>query len=56
MVAPVSIGDGAVIGAGSTITKNVSSDSLAVTRASQREIVGWAKKNRDENASQKVKK
>ena len=56
LVAPVSIGDGAVIGAGSTITKNVSSDSLAVTRASQREIVGWAKKNRDENVSQKVKK
>ncbi len=35
-VAPVSIGSGSVIGAGSTITKNVPDKSLAVTRAKQK--------------------
>lgn len=33
LVAPVSIGDGAVIGAGSTITEDVPADALALTRA-----------------------
>lgn len=35
LVAPVEIGDGAVIGAGSVITKNVDSDDLAVARGKQ---------------------
>ncbi len=35
-VAPVTIGEGCVIGAGSTITKNVPGGSLAVTRAKQK--------------------
>ncbi len=34
-VAPIEIGDGAVIGSGSTITKDVPADALAVTRAQQ---------------------
>ena len=38
LVAPVKIGDGAVVGAGSTITKDVTGDALALTRARQREI------------------
>jgi bifunctional UDP-N-acetylglucosamine pyrophosphorylase/glucosamine-1-phosphate N-acetyltransferase len=38
LVAPVSIGDGAVIGAGSVITKDVAADSLALTRAPQKEL------------------
>jgi bifunctional UDP-N-acetylglucosamine pyrophosphorylase/glucosamine-1-phosphate N-acetyltransferase len=38
LVAPVSIGDGAVIGAGSVITKDVAADSLALTRAPQRQV------------------
>ncbi|MBI4412337.1 MAG: bifunctional UDP-N-acetylglucosamine diphosphorylase/glucosamine-1-phosphate N-acetyltransferase GlmU [Deltaproteobacteria bacterium] len=41
-VAPVCIGKGAVIGAGSTITKNVKPKSLALTRAPQVEIKNWA--------------
>ena len=33
LVAPVTIGDGAVLGAGSTITKDVPANALALTRA-----------------------
>ena len=35
LVAPVSIGKGATVGAGSTITKDVSDDTLAVARGKQ---------------------
>jgi bifunctional UDP-N-acetylglucosamine pyrophosphorylase / glucosamine-1-phosphate N-acetyltransferase len=46
LVAPVSVGDGANVGAGSTITTNVDADALAVTRAERRSIAGWAAKFR----------
>lgn len=42
LVAPVSVGDGAFVAAGSTITKAVSQNALAVERARQTEIAGWA--------------
>ncbi len=42
LVAPVKIGDGAIVGAGSTITKDVEKDSLAVERASETQKPGWA--------------
>jgi bifunctional UDP-N-acetylglucosamine pyrophosphorylase/glucosamine-1-phosphate N-acetyltransferase len=42
LVAPVSVGDGAYVGAGSCITKNVPADSLAVSRARQIVKAGWA--------------
>ena len=41
LVAPVHIGDGATVGAGSVITSNVSEDALAIARGKQREISGW---------------
>jgi bifunctional UDP-N-acetylglucosamine pyrophosphorylase/glucosamine-1-phosphate N-acetyltransferase len=41
LVAPVSVGNDAVIGAGSTITKDVPEGSLAVERAEQKHIKGW---------------
>lgn len=41
LVAPVEIGDGATIGAGSTITSNVKEGQLAISRAKQRQIAGW---------------
>lgn len=46
MVAPVSIGAGAVVGAGSCITRDVSADALALTRPEQVEIPGWARERR----------
>ncbi len=50
MVAPVTIGDGAIIGAGSCITKDVAADALALTRPEQRELAGWAAKKRAQQA------
>jgi bifunctional UDP-N-acetylglucosamine pyrophosphorylase/glucosamine-1-phosphate N-acetyltransferase len=45
-VAPVTIGRGSLIGAGSTITKDVPADALAIARTEQKNIPGWAEKNR----------
>jgi bifunctional UDP-N-acetylglucosamine pyrophosphorylase/glucosamine-1-phosphate N-acetyltransferase len=42
LVAPVTVGDGAYVGAGSCITKDVPADSLAVSRARQMVKEGWA--------------
>ena len=44
LIAPVAIGKGAVIGAGSVITKDVAADDLAVARARQVDIKSGAKK------------
>jgi bifunctional UDP-N-acetylglucosamine pyrophosphorylase / glucosamine-1-phosphate N-acetyltransferase len=52
-VAPVKVGDGAVTGAGSVITKDVAADALAVERAEQKEVKGWAKRRRDAKAKEK---
>ena len=41
LVAPVEVGDHAYTAAGSTITKNVPSDSLAIARARQENKEGW---------------
>ncbi len=56
LVAPVSIGARAIIGAGSTITRNVAADSIAVERADTSERAGAAKsfrKSRLETGKQK---
>ena len=42
LVAPVTIGDGAYVGSGSVITKDVASGALAVARGRQIERSGWA--------------
>jgi bifunctional UDP-N-acetylglucosamine pyrophosphorylase / glucosamine-1-phosphate N-acetyltransferase len=47
LVAPVTVGEGAVVGAGSVITKDVEAYSLAVERNEQKGIAGWAKRFRD---------
>jgi len=44
LVAPVKIGEGAHIGAGSVITKDVEKGSLVLTRAPLKSVSNWAKK------------
>jgi bifunctional UDP-N-acetylglucosamine pyrophosphorylase/glucosamine-1-phosphate N-acetyltransferase len=41
LVAPVKIGDGATIGAGTTVTRDVEPNSLAISRVEQRTLKGW---------------
>ena len=53
LVAPVKIGDGAIVGAGSVIVKDVAADALAVTRAPHDERPGWAAKFRTMMARRK---
>lgn len=48
LVAPVEVGEGAYIAAGSTITKDVPEGALAIGRARQVLKEGWAKKRREE--------
>lgn len=43
LVAPVSIGNQATVGAGSVVNKNVEDQQLAVCRAKQRNIDGWSR-------------
>jgi len=46
LVAPVRVGRGAYVGAGSTITKDVPPEALALSRVPQKNIEGWAKKRK----------
>jgi bifunctional UDP-N-acetylglucosamine pyrophosphorylase / glucosamine-1-phosphate N-acetyltransferase len=41
LVAPVTVGRGATLGAGTTLTKDAPADSLTVSRAKQTSIAGW---------------
>jgi bifunctional UDP-N-acetylglucosamine pyrophosphorylase/glucosamine-1-phosphate N-acetyltransferase len=43
LIAPVTIGKGATIGAGSTITKDTPTNSLTLSRARQKSLPGWQK-------------
>jgi bifunctional UDP-N-acetylglucosamine pyrophosphorylase / glucosamine-1-phosphate N-acetyltransferase len=46
LVAPVTIGSDAVIGAGSTITHDVPDGALAITRAKQKHIEGYSRRKK----------
>jgi bifunctional UDP-N-acetylglucosamine pyrophosphorylase / glucosamine-1-phosphate N-acetyltransferase len=46
LVAPVRIGDGAYVAAGSVITENVPPDALAIARGRQANKPGWARQRR----------
>jgi bifunctional UDP-N-acetylglucosamine pyrophosphorylase/glucosamine-1-phosphate N-acetyltransferase len=57
LVAPLRVGDGAYVAAGSTITENVPPDALGIARGRQANKPGWAaKKRRDLAAGEKPKK
>ncbi len=57
LVAPVRIGDGAYVAAGSVITENVPADALAIARGRQANKPNWAAKRRRElAAAEKPKK
>jgi bifunctional UDP-N-acetylglucosamine pyrophosphorylase / glucosamine-1-phosphate N-acetyltransferase len=51
LVAPVRVGDGAYVAAGSTITVNVPANGLAIARGRQANKPGWAAKKRRELAA-----
>ncbi len=52
LVAPVRVGEGAITGAGSTISCDVPPGSLAVERGDQRVIDGWATRRRAKKATE----
>ncbi|MEH6496458.1 MAG: bifunctional UDP-N-acetylglucosamine diphosphorylase/glucosamine-1-phosphate N-acetyltransferase GlmU [Pseudomonas marincola] len=54
LVAPVKIGDGAIVGAGSTVTRSVEANALMVERADETQKSGWA--NRFRKLKKKLKK
>jgi bifunctional UDP-N-acetylglucosamine pyrophosphorylase/glucosamine-1-phosphate N-acetyltransferase len=53
LVAPVRIGDGAYVAAGSVIGENVPPDALAIARGRQTNKPGWARQRRREMANAK---
>lgn len=56
LVAPVRIGKGAYVAAGSTITEDVPADALALGRSRQVTKEDWARRQRDERAKAKAGK
>ena len=53
IVAPVTVGRGAYVASGTTVTKDVPPDSLVLTRAAEVVVKGWAKKKREGKKSKK---
>jgi bifunctional UDP-N-acetylglucosamine pyrophosphorylase/glucosamine-1-phosphate N-acetyltransferase len=47
LVAPIHIDDNGFVAAGSTVTKKVDKDGLAIARGKQRNISGWARPTKD---------
>ncbi|TAL29397.1 MAG: bifunctional UDP-N-acetylglucosamine diphosphorylase/glucosamine-1-phosphate N-acetyltransferase GlmU [Alphaproteobacteria bacterium] len=56
LIAPVTIGHGAIIGAGSSIGKDVPDNALGITRAPQVNKDGWASEFRQKKIREKAKK
>jgi bifunctional UDP-N-acetylglucosamine pyrophosphorylase/glucosamine-1-phosphate N-acetyltransferase len=51
LVAPLNIGDRAITGAGSAITRDVEADALAVERSEQKNIEGYARRRAERQAA-----
>ncbi|WP_242119349.1 bifunctional UDP-N-acetylglucosamine diphosphorylase/glucosamine-1-phosphate N-acetyltransferase GlmU [Sphingomonas lacusdianchii] len=56
LVAPVKIGDGALVAAGSTVTRDVEADALVLVRPERAVHPGWAKRFRAKQAAIKAAK
>jgi bifunctional UDP-N-acetylglucosamine pyrophosphorylase/glucosamine-1-phosphate N-acetyltransferase len=56
LVAPVTVGRDAFVGAGSTVTKDVPRGALALTRVKQVNVEGWAERFREAQAKRKERK
>lgn len=56
LVAPVKVGDGAMTGSGSTITKDIPAGALSLERAPQKTIEDWATKFHKTSQEKKAKK
>jgi bifunctional UDP-N-acetylglucosamine pyrophosphorylase/glucosamine-1-phosphate N-acetyltransferase len=41
LVAPIKVGDGATIGAGTTLTSDAPDEALTLTRVKQKTVFGW---------------
>ena len=47
LVAPVTVGRGATLGAGTTLTKDAPADALTISRARQTSIPGWKRPRKE---------
>jgi bifunctional UDP-N-acetylglucosamine pyrophosphorylase/glucosamine-1-phosphate N-acetyltransferase len=56
LVAPVRVAKGAYVGAGSVIARKVAKDALALSRAEQREVAGWAARFRARKTKERAAK
>jgi len=56
LVAPVTVGEGAIVAAGSTVTADVPADALAVARGTQAVKDGWARAYRTRRAAEKARR
>jgi len=54
LVAPVRVGDGAYVAAGSVIVQNIPADALGIARGRQENKIGWARARRREMAKEKA--
>jgi bifunctional UDP-N-acetylglucosamine pyrophosphorylase/glucosamine-1-phosphate N-acetyltransferase len=56
LVAPVTIGEGAIVAAGSVVTEDVEASALRLVRPLQETKPGWARRFREKMAAKKAKK